>query len=163
MTAIRLHRTTPIIAAALAATTVGIAGGLLTDLSPWYYSLRSPSWKPPDWLFGPAWTAIFACAALSGLYAWTGSRRRADHARILTLFGVNAALNILWSVLFFRLHRPDWALVEVVFPWVSILALILGLARYSRAASWLLAPYLAWVSFAAVLNLAIVQLNGPFN
>lgn len=163
MTATRLSRATPVIAAALAATTVGLAGGLLTDLSPWYYALRSPAWKPPDWLFGPAWTAIFACAALAGLYAWNGSRRRADHMRILTLFGVNAALNVLWSLLFFRLHRPDWALIEVVLLWSSIVALIVGLARYSRTASWLLAPYLAWVSFAAVLNLAIVQLNGPFN
>ncbi len=162
MMAMRLQRPTPIIAAALAATTVAVAGGLLTDLSPWYYALRSPAWKPPDWLFGPAWTTIFACAALAGLYAWNGSCRRTDRVRILTLFGVNAALNVLWSVLFFRLHRPDWALVEVILLWVSIVALMVGLARHSRAASWLLAPYLVWVSFAAALNLAIVQLNGPF-
>lgn len=162
MTAMLVHRPTPIIAAALAATTVAVAGGLLTDLSPWYYALRSPAWKPPDWLFGPAWTAIFACAALAGLYAWNGSRRRMDRVRILTLFGVNGALNVLWSVLFFRLHRPDWALVEVIVLWASIVALMVGLARHSRGASWLLTPYLVWVSFAAALNLAIVQLNGPF-
>lgn len=162
MTAMRLPKTVPILAAALAATTVAVAGGLVTDLSPWYYALRSPSWKPPDWLFGPAWTVIFACAAMAGLHAWSGSRRRPDRMRILTLFGVNAALNVLWSVLFFRLHRPDWALIEVILLWASIVALILGLARYSRIASWLLVPYLAWVSFAAVLNLAVVQLNGPF-
>jgi tryptophan-rich sensory protein len=75
------------------------------------------------------------------------------------LFGLNALLNVAWSALFFRLHRPDWALLEVVLLWLSIAMLIVLLARISGRASLLLVPYLAWVSFAGVLNWAVVQLN----
>jgi tryptophan-rich sensory protein len=80
----------------------------------------------------------------------------------VALFGVNALLNVLWSELFFVWQRPDWALAEVVVLWLSIILLIVTLAPISRRASWLLVPYLAWVSFAGALNLAVVQLNAPF-
>ena len=123
--------------------------------------LRKPSWEPPDWLFGPAWTLIFALAALSGYLAWRSMPDLAGWARIVGLFSVNGILNILWSVLFFGLHRPDWALAEVAALWLSILALIIVIAPYSKPASVLLLPYLVWVAFAAVLNLAVVQLNVP--
>ena len=86
-------------------------------------------------------------------------RPLADNRRA---FSLNAFLNTLWSLLFFRLKRPDWAVYEVGFLWLSIVLLIVLLARESRTASWLLSPYLAWVSFAAVLNWTIVQLNAPF-
>ena len=81
---------------------------------------------------------------------------------IIALFAINGFLNILWSLLFFRLRRPDWALGEVGFLWLSILLPIVVLARFSKPASALLLPYLAWVSFAAVLNWKVVQLNAPF-
>jgi tryptophan-rich sensory protein len=148
--------------AAGAAAAVEAVGGMMTDLSPWYYGLRRPGWTPPDWLFAPAWTVIFALAALAAVSAW---RRAPDHSarlRIIAFFALNGVLNILWSALFFRLHRPDWALIEVVFLWLSILLLILLTAPMSRTSAWLLAPYLAWVSFAAALNLAVVWLNHPF-
>lgn len=153
----------PAITGALAAFALGALGALVTELGPWYYALKKPSWQPPDWLFGPAWTLIFGLAAVSGVLAWRGTDSRAGHARILWLFGVNALLNVAWSWLFFRLHRPDWALFEVGFLWLSIVALMVGLWPYSKAASWLLLPYLAWVTFASVLNLAIVRLNQPFH
>lgn len=79
----------------------------------------------------------------------------------MLLFALNGFLNVLWSLLFFRLKRPDWAMVEVVFLWASVLVLIVYLARFSRA-DRLLWPYLAWVTFAAALNWDIVQRNGPF-
>jgi benzodiazapine receptor len=82
--------------------------------------------------------------------------------RVAGLFGANALLNILWSALYFKLQRPDWALYEVVLLWLSILALIVGLWRLSRWASLLLITYWVWVSIAAVLNWQTVQLNGPF-
>ena len=159
MTALVLRRWTAVATAAVAAISVGAIGGLATELGPWYYGLRMPSWKPPDWLFGPAWTLIYGLSALSAVSAWWNARNRARRFRILLLFGVNSLLGILWSVLFFSLHHPDWALVEVAFLWISIVALIIGLFPISAAASWLLAPYLLWVSFAAFLNLAVVQLN----
>lgn len=152
----------PILIALLAALLVATVGGTLTDIGPWYQSLQKPSWQPPDWLFGPAWTLIFALAAISAATAWRDAPRREDREWMIALFALNGFLNVLWSLLFFRLHRPDWALIEVGALWLSILVLILVLARYSRPAALLLLPYLAWVTFAAVLNWRVVQLNAPF-
>jgi tryptophan-rich sensory protein len=137
-------------------------GGLVTKLGPWYYQLRKPSWQPPDWLFGPAWTLIFACAALAGVIFWRLERAQRARSLVLAAFAVNALLNMGWSLLFFRLERPDWALNEVGLLWLSILALIILLGRTSNKSAWLLVPYLAWVSFASVLNWKILQLNAPF-
>jgi tryptophan-rich sensory protein len=152
---------TTIVAALLALTLAG-AGGALTEIGPWYRNLKKPSWQPPDWAFGPAWTLILGMAAASGVFAWTHAHDPGAHRRIALLFGANFCCHLLWSPLFFKLKRPDWALFEVVFLWLSILALVIGLARYSAVASWLVAPYLAWVTFAAWLNWTIVKLNGPF-
>lgn len=152
----------PVIVAALAALLVALMGGLATTLDPWYHGLKSPAWKPPDRLFGPAWTLIFALTAMAGVLAWRGAADRVRRERIVLAFSMNAFLNVLWSLLFFRLHRPDWALAEVVLLWLSILWMIHVVRGPSRPAAWLLTPYLAWVSFAAALNLAIVRLNAPF-
>ena len=152
----------PVVAGAAAAMVVAGLGGAITDLGPWYKALRKPDWQPPDWLFGPAWTLIFALAALSFIVAWRAAPDRRSRAWIVALFAVNGLFNILWSAFFFRLQRPDWALVEVCLLWLSILMLIVALARMSRLASRLLMPFLAWVTFAALLNLAVVRLNDPF-
>jgi translocator protein len=152
----------PVVIAALAATALGALGALVTDLSSWYYMLRKPSWQPPEWLFGPAWTAIFGLAAMAGVLAWRNAPTAHARGRIVILFVVNSALNVAWSWLFFRLHRPDWALYEVGFLWLSIVALIVALWPLSRTAAALLLPYLVWVTFASVLNLAVVRLNQPF-
>ena len=144
------------------AMTLGIAGGLLTEIGPWYVALRKPSWQPPNWVFAPAWTTIFTLTAIAGVRAWRAAPEPEERRRILLLFAANGALNIAWSALFFRMKRPDYALVEVAGLWASIVALIVACGRRSRLSGWLLAPYLAWVSFASVLNAKIVQLNGPF-
>ncbi len=154
--------TATIIVAALLALTLSGAGGLLTEIGPWYRNLKKPSWQPPDWAFGPAWTLILGMAAASGVLAWHNAHDAASHVRIGLLFAANFCCHLIWSPLFFKLKRPDWALYEVVFLWLSILALVIGLARYSVTASWLDVPYLAWVTFAAWLNWTIVKLNGPF-
>lgn len=151
-----------VVTAALAALAVALLGMATTDIGPWYQNLEKPAWQPPDWLFGPAWTLIFALAAMAGVIAWQQARDRAGRNLILGTFAVNALLNILWSQLFFGFRRPDWALIEVVLLWASIIVLIVVLARFSRLAGWLIVPYLAWVSFAAILNLVIVRLNQPF-
>ena len=162
MTAIVGGRWRPVVAAALAATGVGALGALTTELGSWYYALHKPPWQPPDWLFGPAWTLIFALAALAAVLYWRDVLDRELRLQLLAAFAINAFLNTLWSLLFFRLKRPDLALYEVGFLWLSILALIVLLRRGSALAAWLLAPYLAWVSFASYLNYTIVQLNAPF-
>jgi benzodiazapine receptor len=152
----------PIVVAAAAALGVASLGALMTDLGPWYAGLRQPSWKPPDWAFGPVWTTIFALAAAAGVTGWRRAPAQAARERMLLLFALNGFQNVFWSLLYFRLHRPDYALWEVPFLWVSVLALIVHLARYARTASWLLAPYLVWVAIAALLNWETVRLNGPF-
>jgi len=141
---------------------VAVLGAITTVLGTWYYQLRKPGWQPPDWLFGPAWTLIFALAALAGVLFWQRQTGRNARLQVMGAFALNGFLNLFWSLLFFRLERPDWALYEVGFLWLSIVLLIGLLASASRAAGWLLAPYLAWVTFASVLNWKIVQLNGPF-
>ena len=149
----------PIAVAAAATTFVASLGATVTDLGPWYQSLVQPSWKPPDLLFGPAWTIIFALVAASAVSAWRASPEREDREWIVGLFSLNGLLNLAWSALFFRVKRPDWALWEVVPFWLSILALVVFCARRSRNASLLLVPYLVWVAFAGALNAAVVSLN----
>jgi translocator protein len=122
----------------------------------------SPGGTRPSGYLAQSWTVILGLAAWAGVLAWTSSPPEA-HLTIAVLFAVNIFFHMLWTPLFFNLKRPDWALAEVVFLWISVAALIVGLASYSAQASWLLVPYLLWVSFAAYLNLEIVRLNGPFS
>ena len=148
--------------AAVATLLVAGAGGLLTEIGPWYKSLRQPPWKPPDWAFGPIWTTIFIAAATAGVMAWGRATTPSQRGWLLALFALNAVLNIGWSYIYFRLHRPDWALWEWTALWLSVLALIVAFADYSPTSSWLLSPYLLWVSIAGYLNLTTIRLNGPF-
>ena len=151
-----------IAAAAGAAIAVGAIGGALTDISPWSLNLAMPSWKPPDWAFGPIWTAILALAAAAGYTAWRAEHSLAGHQRILALFALNGSFNVIWTLLFFKLQRPDLALWEVGGLWLSILLLMLAFRRGAPLASLLLAPYLIWVSIASALNYQVVEMNGPF-
>jgi tryptophan-rich sensory protein len=157
-----VSRAKPVLVAAGAALLVAALGASATDIGPWYYALHKPWWQPPDWLFAPAWTLIYGLTALSGVLAWTRLGDRRARVRLLGLFALNAALNVGWSELFFNFHRPDWALIEVVPFWLSILLLVVVVWPISPRAGKLLLPYLAWVAFAGLLNLATVRLNAPF-
>jgi tryptophan-rich sensory protein len=159
---ISFYRQPHIIAAALWLLVVIALGGFLTDLSPWYFNLKKPSWKPPDWSFGIIWTSIFLCATFTWVIAWNKSSSKKQKNILSVLFIVNAFLNLLWSVLYFKMHRPDWSLTEALFLWLSVLAIILFTFRFSRLASFYMMPYLIWVSLAIMLNLGTVRLNGPF-
>lgn len=150
---------TPILIAAAVALFLGAAGGLLTDVGPWYRDLRKPRLNPPNWLFGPAWTIILGLAAWSAVLAWDAAATPGEQRTVVLLFAANALLHFGWSPLFFKLKRPDLALVEVAFLWASLVALVVGLAPVSATASLLIWPYLLWVSFAAWLNWQIVRLN----
>ncbi|MEM8772436.1 MAG: TspO/MBR family protein [Pseudomonadota bacterium] len=152
----------PVVVAILAALIVAIIGGAVTDVGPWYRNLEKPSFNPPDWLFAPAWTVIYALAVIAAVTGWRRTRTSAERALLISLFFVNAVLNVLWSALFFTVKRPDWALAEVATLWLSVLALIVFFLRFSKISALALAPYLLWVAFAGYLNLAIVKLNGPF-
>lgn len=152
----------PVILAGMAALIVAAGGATITDLGPWYQSLEQPTWAPPGWLYGVAWTLIFALAAMASLFAWRAAPTAKARTNVIGLFAFNGFLNVLWSLLFFRVQRPDWALIEVAFLWLSVAVLIIYCGRFSKLAAWLLLPYIGWVSVAAALNWAIVQLNGPF-
>jgi translocator protein len=144
------------------AVIVAIAGGVLTEISPWYDGLKKPSWKPPDWAFGPIWTVILILAAISAALAWDAAKDPGGRAAILLVLIINSGFNIAWSGIFFKMKRPDWALIEVAMLWVSIVVLIVVLGFYSTLAGWLMVPYLAWVSVASFLNYRIVEMNKPF-
>jgi tryptophan-rich sensory protein len=131
----------------------GPAGG-----GAWYRQLDKPAFTPPGWVFGPVWTALYLTM---GLAAWLVWRRRgsADMRLPLGLFGVQLALNAAWSILFFGLHEPRWAFAELVALWAAIAATTAAFFRVSRPAGGLMLPYLAWVTFAGVLNLAVWRMN----
>jgi benzodiazapine receptor len=150
-----------LLAFALSFGTAGL-GGAVTDLGPWYQGLQQPAWKPPDQAFGLVWTTLFSLMAVSGWWAWRTTADALRRRQGLALWAVNAVLNVSWSLLFFKLQRPDWALLEWGLLWLSIVALIWALRRDSALAAWLLLPYLAWVSVAGLLNQAVITLNGPF-
>ncbi len=150
----------PVLIAFLLAILVGGIGGAATEIGPWYNSLIKPAWQPPDWAFGPIWTLIYITTGIAGVRAWRLGN--ADQQRyFLGALLINCGLNLLWSLLFFKMQRPDLALIEVIALWLSIVPLILLPLRYSPRSSLLMLPYLAWVSVAAYLNLTIVRLNPP--
>lgn len=152
----------PFLVAAAAAVVLSLLGGAATQIGPWYEGLAKPSWNPPNWVFGPVWTTIYALAVVAAARGWHRSETPREKGQMLALFLANGCLNVLWSMLFFTFQRPDWALYEVGFLWLSILALIVFLAPRDKLAASLLSPYLLWVGFAAYLNYRIAALNGPY-
>ena len=139
---------------------VGAAGigSLLTTpaVSPWYASLRKPSWTPPNWLFGPVWTILFLAMAIAAWLVW---RKVGLTAAPMQLFLLQLLLNVAWSALFFRLRSPGLAFAEIVMLWFAILATSIEFWKAVPAAGGLLLPYLVWVSYAAALNCSMWWLN----
>ncbi|MCU0784896.1 MAG: tryptophan-rich sensory protein [Verrucomicrobia bacterium] len=124
----------------------------------WYATLKKPSWNPPGWIFGPVWTALYTMMAVAAWLVWKRGGFVAQR-RPLLIFLAQLALNALWTPLFFGLHRPGLAFAEIVLLWLAIAATIPTFWRVSSLAAWLLVPYLAWVSFAAVLNFTLWRLK----
>ena len=153
----------PIIFAVFWGMVLAIGGAWATDIGEWYKKLQQPRWKPPDWLFGPMWTTIFICAGISFVKAFHRAPDDETIRILVILFIVNGLFNLLWSILYFRMRRPDWALIEAIGLWLSVLAILLAPRSYSPISSWLITPYLFWVSIAIFLNWTNVKLNGPFN
>ena len=124
----------------------------------WYPSLAKPAWTPPDWLFGPVWTLLYLMMGLAAWLVW----RQAEAGRArrpLLLYALQLLLNTCWSLLFFGLRSPGLALLEILLLWLAIAATLWAFARVRGWAAALLAPYLAWVSFAVALNFAIWRMN----
>lgn len=140
----------------------GIIGSLFTmpSIPTWYAGLAKPALNPPAWVFGPVWTTLFVLMGIALWLVWIN--RRADKKAkrtAIVIFFIQLALNTLWSIIFFALHNPGWAFVDLVFLWLAILATIILFAKISKPAAWLLVPYILWVSFAGYLNFAIWQIS----
>lgn len=141
----------------VAVAIVAVVGGLASaSASEQYAGFAQPSWAPPSRLFGPVWTVLYLTIAVSGWLVW---RRSGVTSPAHVVYGVQLLLNMAWTPLFFGAGMFGLAFAEIVVLWLSIVATIVLFARHSRPAAWLLVPYLAWVTFASALNLAIWMLN----
>lgn len=140
---------------------VAAVGGTATTpkIGGWYAALAKPSWNPPDWIFGPVWSVLYLCMAIAAWLVW---RRHglSGAGWPLAVFAVQLALNAVWSWLFFGCESPGTAFIDVLLLWTAIIATMAAFWRRSTAAGVLFVPYLAWVTFAAVLNCVIWRLNG---
>ncbi len=132
--------------------------GLRFPPDAWFEHLRKPSWNPPNRLFAPVWTVLYVLMAVAAWRVWEeGGLTQAGLP--LALFLLQLALNAAWTWIFFGWHQPRWAFFEIVVLWSAILATLLAFQQQTWIAGLLLVPYLAWVSFAAVLNFTIWRLN----
>jgi translocator protein len=138
----------------------GAIGSIFTSKSipTWYATLKKPSFNPPNYLFGPVWTILYILMGIAAYLIWTSGWNSVTKIA-LAVFAVQLILNTAWSILFFGLQNPFIAFIEIIFLWLAIVATIVLFYRISPAASYLLIPYLLWVSFASVLNFAIWRLN----
>lgn len=140
---------------------VGAVGALTTETggSPWYEALEKPSFQPPGWVFGPVWTLLYALMGIAAWRVWRLGVARPGVRRALTLFGVQLGLNAIWSPIFFGAHAIGIALGVLTALWLALVLTIVAFRPLDKTAALLLTPYLAWVTFATVLNASIVALN----
>ena len=138
------------------------AGGYWTaaEVRGWYRTLARPSYAPPDWLFGPVWSLLYLAMGIAAWLVWE-MPASADRSWGLELFVAQLALNLAWTWIFFVRHWLGAALAEIVGLLLAIAATTLVFSRVSSLAAWLLVPYLAWVSFATLLNFGFWRLNRP--
>ena len=137
----------------------GISGYFTVSAIPgWYQTIQKPSWNPPNWVFGPVWTTLYALMGIAMYLIWTQPRSE-QRQRALHLNAAQLILNFFWSLIFFNLHAIGWALIEIVILWVLIVRTMFAFDRVYKPAAWLLLPYIVWVTFATILNGTIWWLN----
>ncbi len=151
-----------LITAILIANLAGIIGSLFTVTGPgsWYASLIKPTFSPPNYLFGPVWTALYILMGISLYLVWLESLAGKNVKVPVIIFGIQLFLNALWSFLFFGLQSPFLGFIEILVLWGAIAGTIVLFYRVNRTAAYLLVPYILWVSFATLLTYAIWNLNG---
>ena len=151
-----------LIIAVIVSELAGFCGAFFTTpaiTSGWYASLSKPPLNPPSWVFAPVWSTLFLLMGISAFLVWEKGWYRADVKTALALFLTQLFLNLLWSIIFFGLHNPGGALIDIILLWLAIAILMKAFSSISKPAMWLLLPYLLWVSFATYLNLGIWLLN----
>lgn len=157
----KINNAGKLIIAIIISELAGIIGSIFTtpSIDGWYAGIVKPTINPPAWIFGPVWTTLFVLMGISAFLIWKTGLNRKDVKIALSIFIVQLILNTLWSIIFFGLHSPGGALIEIIFLWLAILGTIVSFAKISKPAAWLLLPYILWVSFAMYLNYAIWVLN----
>lgn len=137
----------------------GFLGSVFTvsSIPTWYQTLIKPSFSPPNFVFAPVWTTLYVVMGISFYQVWISKSKMKEKG--VHLFFIQLALNVLWSIIFFGMRNPSLALVDIVALWIAIIVTAKSFYPVSKLASYLLIPYILWVSFAAVLNLFIVLLN----
>jgi len=145
----------------LACELAGVIGSIFTSgsIPGWYAGLAKPLFNPPGWVFAPVWTVLYALMGIAAYLVYEKRQGRKDVGRALTIFASQLGLNVAWSIVFFGAHQILGAVIVIVLLWALILATIWLFSRISRAAAYLLIPYILWVSFASVLNISLYTLN----
>lgn len=157
----RIPDTVRLLSAVVLCQAVGMVGSLFTapSIPTWYAALNKPAFNPPSWLFAPVWITLYTLMGIALFLVWRRGWEKPAVRSAIGLFALQLLLNALWSPLFFGLHWLLPALVEIVLLWIFILLTMRRFRKLSPPAAWLLLPYLAWVSFAVVLNFSLWWLN----
>ncbi|PKG32473.1 TspO/MBR family protein [Methanoregula sp.] len=150
-----------LLAFVLASVVAGSIGSLVTITGPasWYSLLVKPVFQPPNWIFGPMWTLLFILMGIAAYLIWERGIKEPEVRFALSVFCIQFVFNILWSFLFFGMQSPLLGLLDIIILWWLILATIMTFYRVRKSAAYFLIPYIAWVSFATILNATIVLLN----
>jgi len=140
----------------------GVIGSVFTApavRSAWYEGLIKPALNPPGWVFGPVWITLYALMGVAVFLVWKHGLSKREAKIALVAFGIQLFLNAVWSIIFFGMHNPGWALVDIMALWLAIVWTIAVFYKISRLSAYLLIPYIFWVSFASYLNYIIWTLN----
>ena len=158
---VRIRNIVKFVASIIVCYAAGFVGSIYTRpaIPAWYVTLNKPSFTPPNWLFFPVWTTLYAIMGISLFLIWRKGLEEKRVTTALVLFAIQLILNALWSIAFFGLRSPVSGLVIIIVLWLAILLTMIWFFRISGVAGWLLLPYIGWVGFAVVLNLQIYRLN----
>lgn len=156
-----MNNTIKLVLSIIIAELAGVIGSLFTvpSLESWYSTLARPELSPPNWVFGPVWTTLFALMGIAAFLVWKKGLNQKDVRVALGVFAVQLVLNTMWSIIFFNLQSPLWAFIDLVVLWIAIILTMILFYKISKSAIWLLLPYILWVSFAGYLNYMIWILN----
>lgn len=157
----KINHVFKLIIAIAVAELAGAIGSVFTvsAIPNWYSTLVKPTLNPPSWVFGPVWTTLYALMGIAAFLVWKHGWERKEIKTALSVFGLQLFLNAIWSIIFFGLHSPGWALVDIIALWLAIVWTMIVFYKISKPAAYLLIPYILWVSFASYLNYSIWMLN----
>jgi benzodiazapine receptor len=156
-----MGKTAKLLIAIVGCLGIGSIGGIFTTpaIPTWYAFLNKPFFSPPNWIFGPVWTILYILMGISLFLIWQKGVKNKNVREALVIFAIQFALNAIWSPIFFGARNLFLALIVIVFMWIYILKTILAFGKINKTASYLLYPYIAWVSFASILNFSVWILN----